>query len=253
MVGGATAVLGTRRLVALGALSAALATYYALHESLPNLTLWWDIALLAFVVMPAVFATVWLLLPLWSARGVALVGVAFIPLAAVLDAAGADGAAWFAKLGAATFLAWWFLSLFESVSWVVLVAAIVPWVDAYSVFRGPTKAIVTHRRGIFDHLSFAFPVPGQSSTANLGIPDLVFFALFLAAAARWRLRPGLTWFLLVASFGATTALAVWLDFAGLHGLPALPLLSLGFFLANGDILWRRRRTLSGVSESRDDR
>ena len=240
-MGGAAAVLGARRLLALGALAAALAAYYALHESLPNLTLWWDIAVLALVVMPAVFATVLLVLPLWRARGVGFVGLACIPLAAVLDIVGADSAGSFAKLAAATFLAWWFLSLFEDVSWVVTVAAIVPWVDAYSVFRGPTKAIVTHRRGIFDHLSFAFTVPGQSSTANLGIPDLVFFALFLGAAARFRLRPGLTWVLLVASFGATTALAVWLDFAGLHGLPALPLLSLGFFLANGDVLWRALR------------
>ena len=251
MVGGAAAVLGRRRLVALGALAAALAAYYAFHESLPNLTLWWDIAFLAFVLMPAVFGLVWLLLPLWSARGVGFVGLAFIPLAVVLDVAGLDSAAAFAKLGAATFLAWWFLSLFEAVSWVVVVAAIVPWVDAYSVFRGPTKAIVTHRRGIFDHLSFAFPVPGQSSTANLGIPDLVFFALFLGATARWTLRSGPTWVLLVASFGATTALAVWLDVAGLHGLPALPLLSAAFFLANGDLLWRRLRGREGSGMMRE--
>jgi hypothetical protein len=239
MVGGAAAVLGTRRLVALGTLAAALAAYFGLHESLPNIPLWWDIALLSFVLIPAVFATVYVLLPFWNARGAALVGVSFAALAIVLDAAGVDGGGSFAKLGAATFLAWSFLSLFETVSWVVLVAAIVPWVDAFSVFRGPTKAIVTHKRGIFDHLSFAFPVPGQSSTANLGIPDLVFFALFLAAAVRWRLRPRLSWLLLVASFGATIALAVWLNVGGLHGLPALPLLSLAFFLANGDVVWRR--------------
>ena len=239
MVGGAAAVLGTRRLVALGTLAAALAAYFALHESLPNIPLWWDIALLSFVLIPAVFATVYVLLPFWNARGAALVGVSFAALAIVLDAAGVDGGGSFAKLGAATFLAWSFLSLFETVSWVVLVAAIVPWVDAFSVFRGPTKAIVTHKRGIFDHLSFAFPVPGQSSTANLGIPDLVFFALFLAATVRWRLRPRLSWLLLVASFGATIALAVWLNVGGLHGLPALPLLSLAFFLANGDVVWRR--------------
>jgi hypothetical protein len=241
VVGGAPPILTRERLAALGALAAALAAYYAVHESLPNLTLWWDIALLAFVVMPAVFALVWLVLPMWNARGIAFVGVAFIVLAVVVDVAGFSNASSFAKLGAATFLAWWFLSVFEALSWVVLVAAIVPWVDAYSVFRGPTKSIVTHRRGLFEHFSFAFPVPGQSSTANLGIPDLVFFALFLGAAVRWRLRPGLTWILLVASFGATTALAVWLDFAGLHGLPALPLLSLGFFVANGDLIWRRLR------------
>jgi hypothetical protein len=239
VVGGAAAVLGTRRLVALGTLAVALAAYFALHESLPNIPLWWDIALLSFVLIPAVFATVYVLLPFWNARGAGLVGVAFAALAIVLDAAGVDGGGSFAKLGAATFLAWSFLSLFETVSWVVLVAAIVPWVDAFSVFRGPTKAIVTHKRGIFDHLSFAFPVPGQSSTANLGIPDLVFFALFLAATVRWRLRPRLSWLLLVASFGSTIALAVWLNVGGLHGLPALPLLSLAFFLANGDVVWRR--------------
>jgi hypothetical protein len=238
-VGGAAAVLGARRLVALGTLAAALAAYFSLHESLPDIPLWWDIALLSFVVIPAVFATVYAVLPLWNMRGAALVGVAFAALAIVLDAAGVDSGGSFAKLGAATFLAWAFLPFFETLSWVVLVAAIVPWVDAFSVFRGPTKAIVTHKRSIFDHLSFAFPVPGQSSTANLGIPDLVFFALFLAATMRWRLRPRLTWLLLVASFGTTIALAVWLNVGGLHGLPALPLLSLAFFLANGDVVWRR--------------
>jgi hypothetical protein len=238
-VGGASPLLSARRVAALGVLAAALGAYFALHESLPNIPLWWDIALLAFVVMPAVFATVWLVLPLWNLRNAALVGAAFALLAVALDAGGVDGGGSFAKLGAATFFAWAFLSLFETLSWVVIVAAIVPWVDAFSVFRGPTKAIVTNKRGLFEHLSFAFPVPGQSSTANLGIPDLVFFALFLAATVRWRLRPGPTWLLLVASFGGTIALAVWLSVGGLHGLPALPLLSLGFFLANGDLVWRR--------------
>ena len=37
------------------------------------------------------------------------------------------------------------------------------------------------------------------------------------------------------SFGATLALAVWRDSSG---LPALPLLSLGFLLANADLIWR---------------
>ena len=40
------------------------------------------------------------------------------------------------------------------------------------------------------------------------------------------------------SFGATLALAVWLD---LNGLPALPLLSAGFLLANCDLIWRQVR------------
>ena len=70
---------------------------------------------------------------------------------------------------------------------------IIPWVDAISVWRGPTKQIVTHKRELFTTFSFAFPVPGESDTAQLGLPDLLFFALFLGAAARWGLRVRLTW------------------------------------------------------------
>jgi hypothetical protein len=120
----------------------------------------------------------------------------------------------------------------------VLVACIVPWVDAYSVWRGPTNHIVHHHREVFSTLSIAFPVPGENSSANLGLPDILFFGLFLAAAARFGLRVLPTWVLLVGSFGATIAIAVaW----NKPGLPALPLLSAGFLLANADLLWRRLR------------
>ena len=248
-MGGASAVLGTRRIVALAVLSAALAVYFAAHESLPNVTKWWDVAILALLVMPAVFATVWLLLPLWNARFVSAVGLAFVPLAIVLDLAGLDSLASFAKLGAATFLAWWFLSLFETVSWVVLVAFVIPWVDAFSVFRGPTNTIVKDRPGIFDALSFGFPFPGQDGLAQLGIPDLVFFALFLAATVRWSLRTALTWAAMVASFGATIVLAITWDPVDLGGLPALPLLSLAFLGVNADLLWRRLRASGQAAQA----
>ena len=101
---------------------------------------------------------------------------------------------------------------------------------------GPTNHIVHNHRQVFSTLSFAFPVPGEASAANLGLPDLLFFSLFLAAAARFGLRVFATWVLLVASFGATIAIAVaW----NKPGLPALPLLSVGFLLANADLLWTR--------------
>ncbi len=125
----------------------------------------------------------------------------------------------FSRLAAMTLLGWWFLGLFEALSWVVLVACIIPWVDAYSVWRGPTKEIVTHHEHVFSVLSFAFPVPGENNAANLGMPDLLFFALFLAASARFELRVYWTWVCLVAGLGATIALTVWFD---LSGLPALP-------------------------------
>jgi len=115
---------------------------------------------------------------------------------------------------------------------------IIPWVDAISVWRGPTKHIVTHQPELFTAFSFAFRVPGEHSTAQLGLPDLLFFALFLAATERWGLRTKLTWLAMTLSFGATMALAVWFDLAG---LPALPLLSLGFLAPNADLLWRKLR------------
>ena len=89
-------------------------------------------------------------------------GLAFAVLAAVLTVADVDVFANFARLGATTLLGWWFLGYFEALSWVVLVACIIPWVDAYSVWRGPTKQIVANHAHVFDVLSFAFPVPGRA-------------------------------------------------------------------------------------------
>jgi hypothetical protein len=66
----------------------------------------------------------------------------------------------------------------------------------------------------------------------------MFFALFLGAADRWGLRTKLTWAAMALSFGATLALTVAFD---IGGLPALPLLALGFLMPNADLLWRRLR------------
>jgi hypothetical protein len=227
-----------RRAVAFVAFAAALAAYFALHTRLPNLTVWWDVAVIAALVMPVVFATVGILLPLYRMPGLWAAVLVFTALAVAFSILNWEAPASFAKLAAATFAGWLFLEFFEEASWVVIVALVIPWVDAYSVWRGPTNTIVEHHEGIFQKLSFAFPVPGENNTANLGIPDMLFFALFLAAASQFKLRTLLTWVLMTASFGVTIVLAVWLD---LGGLPALPLLSLAFLIANGDLLWRRMR------------
>lgn len=237
-MGRASAVLGPARLAAFATLAVALGLYYRFHTSLPNTSTWGDVAFLSFVLIPAVLALVYLALPLGAARELQLllVAIAFAILAVILHQAGLNTLADFAKLGAMAFVAFWFLNFFEALSWVVLVACIVPWVDAYSVWRGPTNHIVHNHHHVFSTLSFAFPVPGENSAANLGLPDLLFFSLYLAAAARFGLRVFLTWALLVASFGATIATAVaW----NKPGLPALPLLSVGFVLANADLLWDR--------------
>jgi hypothetical protein len=248
LVGRAPALL-TPRVIAFGVLAVALGLYYGFHTSLPNTSTWGDVAFLSFVLIPAVLALVYLALPLRAARELELifVAIAFAILAVVLHQAGLNTLSDFAKLGAMAFAAFWFLNFFEALSWVVLVACIVPWVDAYSVWRGPTNHIVHKHHHVFSTLSFAFPVPGEDAAANLGLPDLLFFSLFLAAAARFGLRVFLTGLFLAASFGATIAIAVAWD---KPGLPALPLLSIGFLLANADLLWktfRRRRASAGSS------
>ena len=239
-MGRAAAVLSSRRAAAFVALAVVVGVYYGTHESWFRLSLWGSIAWLCFLVIPAVFGFVWLALPAWALplRQLLAATVAFGAGAVVLQATGASPVANFAKLGAMTFAAWCFLRFFEELSWVVLVAFIVPFVDSYSVWRGPTNTIVTKHVQVFDALSFTFPVPGVDGGAKLGLPDLLFFALFLGAAARWRLRTGWTWVCLTASIGGTIALATVLE---VDGLPALPLLSVGFLLPNADLLWRAVR------------
>jgi hypothetical protein len=229
--------LSTRtRQAAFAVLLAAVLAYYFGHESLPELSQNADIIFLGLVLIPVTFALVGLALPIRIWRGLLPVGVAVAALAAVCEVADLEVAANFLKLAAVTMLGFWFLSLFETVWWAVLVACIVPFVDAYSVWRGPTRHIVEKKVEVFNTLSVAFPVWGDEGSANLGLPDLLFFAVFLAAAARWQLRVGLTWVGMALSFGATLALAVWGDH---EGLPALPLLCLGFLAPNADLLWKR--------------
>jgi len=236
-VGRASALL-TPRWIAFAAIAIALVAYYALVDRLWEAPLWWDIAWLDLVLMPAVFALVYLALPAWRSRGLGVLTLAFALLAVAFEVEDVEVAANFAKLAAVTAGAWWFLTFFESLAWVVMIASIIPFVDGYSVWRGPTHHIVTKRQDVFSALSFAFPAPGDLGSANLGLPDLLFFALFLASTARWGLRTFATWVAMVASFGVTMALAVGLE---VTGLPALPLLSIAFLAANADLLWRRYR------------
>jgi hypothetical protein len=86
---------------------------------------------------------------------------------------------------------------------------------------------------VFENVSFALPTPGEHTAARLGPPDLLFFALFLAAADRFGLRVFWTWLALCLSFGATLAIAFGAD---ISGLPALPGLSIAFLAVNIDRL-----------------
>jgi hypothetical protein len=236
-VGGAASLLKTPRGAAFVALAAGLTAWYYAVDSLPALSDWWAVVLLGCVLIPAVFSFDLIVLPLSKAKGLFPLSVALGVLAVLATLADLEVLANFAKLAAVTFFAFWFLRFFEELVLLVIVALIIPWVDAYSVFRGPTGHIVSKHPHVFTNLSFAFPLP-DGQTARLGLPDLLFFALFLAAAYRFRLRVGWTWFGMVVFLGGTVALAQWTT---LSGLPALPAISLGFLLPNVDLLWVNAR------------
>lgn len=253
MVGGAAPVLkpggeSSLVLVTVGrliALAAALAFVYAWGSTaghLPDVGLWPDVLTVALVLFPITFSVTWIALPLREARGLFLVAVAFGALSWVLWEVGATSAYNVTKLVAYMLVGYWFMQLFEVLWAITTVAAIIPIVDALSVWRGPTKVVVEEKPGLFDRISIAFRLPGESATSNIGPPDILFFALFMAAAARFGLRVAWTFVGMIALLAITVAITA----TTATGLPALPAIALGFLLPNVDLLWRDvRAALAG--------
>jgi len=229
-----------RRALALAALGAALVTYGAVAAHLWGLPSGLDVAVHSLLVIPAFAAAIWLALPLARAPSMRLfVSAAAAALAALgLTLIGVGSAANVAKLACFALLGYWFLSLFEELWWVALVAVLVPWVDVWSVAAGPTRYVVEEQPGFFQRVSVAFPNPGETATVNIGPPDVIFFALFLAAADRFRLRVAWTWLAMTGFLAATLALVWTWD---VSGLPALPAVCLGFLIPNADLLWQNVR------------
>jgi hypothetical protein len=238
MVGSATAVLSRRRTAGLAAVLAALIVWDAWAGVLPNVGHWPDVLIAAFIVLPVTFAVPWLVLPFAPSRAVAVFAVIFVVLSVLFYLAGIGSMFNVSKLLALTAIGFLFVQAFEALSWVVLIAFIIPWVDALSVWRGPTSYVVSEQPSLFERISIAFRLPGENGSANIGPPDILFFALFLAAAARFELRVTWTWLSMVGLLALTLIMTTVSD---INGLPALPAIALGFLLPNLDLLWRRWR------------
>lgn len=215
-------------------LLATLALWEAFAAKLPDLSDPWDVTLTCAVLIPVTFGVVWLALPLARLRGLVPVTVALGALAVLLGLAGLDGLFNVTKLLAYTLAGFAFLTFFEALSWVVLVSFVIPWVDIASVYHGPTKVVVEEKPGVFEQVAVSFALPGEDAFSSLGPPDVIFFALFLATAARYGLRLGWTW---LGMTGALALVLVGTYVFDLNGAPALPAISLGLLLANADILW----------------
>jgi hypothetical protein len=223
---------------ALAGILTALVVYGAVAGHLFGLPSGLDVAFHSLVVVPAFAATIWLALPLAQRRSAWLLGAAAVAALAALGLSVLefDSADNIAKLACYALLGLWFLSLFEELWWIALVAVLVPWVDIWSVAFGPTRYVVEEQPGFFEQISVAFPNLGESSAILIGPPDILFFALFLAAADRFRLRVAWTW-LGMAGLLAATLVLVW-SWDDIPGLPALPAVCLGFLIPNADLLWR---------------
>lgn len=230
-----------RRIAAFVVVGAAVGTWFVVAQHVAPVSLWPAVIIVSVAVLPATLLLVLIALRLSRLRWSVLASVA---LALALVALGCSAASWtlaenFAKLWAAVFAGWAFLYLFEEVALVVLIAAIIPVVDAISVFTpgAPTHEIVKHHISVYNHVAVAFYAPGGGAE-QLGPPDILFYALFLAAADRFRLRVGWTWIATTGLYAASFPIALA---AHADGLPALPFLSAGFLAANADLLWRAIR------------
>jgi hypothetical protein len=125
----------------------------------------------------------------------------------------------------------------SSMGVALLIAGVATTADLFSVFAGPTKALVESGSPALDFLLLVFPLLGAAYGFGLGVSDFVFLALFTALARHLALRPTLT---LTATLAAVfLALTTGLLLA--RPLPALPFVSLAFLLANGDLLFARPR------------
>jgi hypothetical protein len=235
-------MVASRRVAAFVAVAAVVVTWFVVAPDLGHLRLWPTILLVSIVVMPATLLLALIALPLWRARWLFPAAIALGLIAFGCAQAGWGLAGNFAKLWAAIFAGWAFIRLFEELSWVVLVAVVIPLVDIISVYRGPTKAITSHHFHVYTAVAIAFVVPGGDA-AYLGPPDVLFYALFLAAAQRFGLRVVRTWASMTTMYSVTVIVATA---AHVGGLPALPFLSVGFLAPNADLLWRRlRRPVAG--------
>ncbi len=113
---------------------------------------------------------------------------------------------------------------------IVVVAAIAS--DVFSVFAGPTGALVREDSPLLDFLLLVFPTFGSPLGFGLGLSDFIFLALFAAAGRFLNLRHAAT--LTGVCFAAFLAVSAGLLLA--RPLPALPFIATAFVLVNADLI-----------------
>jgi hypothetical protein len=113
---------------------------------------------------------------------------------------------------------------------IVVVAAIAA--DIFSVFAGPTEALVRTESPLLDFLLLVFPTFGSPLGFGLGLSDFIFLTLFAAAARSLDLRYPAT----LLAVCSAAFLAVTVGLLLVRPLPALPFIAVAFVLANADLI-----------------
>jgi hypothetical protein len=232
---------GPRRLGAALAGGAAVAIFTAYSSLVPAVhPLRLDIVVSMAVALPLLAVLLCGLAPLRT-LGHRLLLVALVALAAalLLTYAGWLPGANVAKAVFAASVGLWLAAQIDSLAIFVVVAVLAALVDTFSVLTaaGPTNTLLNKAPQVVGYFTVAMTWFGYSyrdAYSAIGTSDLLFFSLYLGAALQFRLRVRLTVVAMTASFLLTVVLALWS-----RALPALPLLSAAFLLANADLLWRR--------------
>ena len=105
-------------------------------------------------------------------------------------------------------------------------------VDAWSVAYGPSSTLSESGARGASELSFDLPAwgGGPGTGTRLGVVDAIFLAMFSVWAARFGLRPRATAVGMVAGLMGAVVLSVLTD----RAVPALPLVAVGYWMANID-------------------
>ncbi len=119
-----------------------------------------------------------------------------------------------------------------SVGTVLLVVVAAIAADIFSVFAGPTEALVRTESPLLDFLLLIFPTFGSPLGFGLGLSDFIFLALFAAAARSLDLRYAAT----LLGVCAAAFLAITVGLLLVRPLPALPFIAIAFVACNADLI-----------------
>jgi hypothetical protein len=138
----------------------------------------------------------------------------------------------------------WLAGEIEKVGHLIPVCILGTLVDIWSVFHGPSKQVagqvMQHQQRmaetgvrtpppIVDFLILHWPYPGANMMATLlGLGDLVFVAMFLAASRRFGLSLWKAFLLILAGLALSTAVAIWWS----KPVPALPFICALYLAGN---------------------